>query len=36
MTSSRHHLRDILDRLAVTHDCCRKTLVTSMIFQDFY
>ena len=27
---------DILDRLAVTHDCCRKTLVTTMIFQDYY
>lgn len=27
---------EILDRLAITHDCCRKTLVTSMCFQDYY
>ncbi|NBQ43370.1 MAG: hypothetical protein EBU23_13030 [Mycobacteriaceae bacterium] len=27
---------DILDRLAVTADCCRKTLMTAMIFTDYY
>jgi DNA-directed RNA polymerase subunit N (RpoN/RPB10) len=27
---------DILDRLGVVHDCCRKALVTAMIFADYY
>ncbi|NBQ70675.1 MAG: hypothetical protein EBU46_18310 [Nitrosomonadaceae bacterium] len=27
---------DILDRLKVTADCCRKTLMTSMVFSDYY
>ena len=27
---------DILDKLKVTHDCCRKALVTAMIFTDYY
>ena len=27
---------DILDRLKVTADCCRKTLMTSMVFADYY
>ena len=25
---------DILDKLHITHECCRKTLVTAMIFTD--
>ena len=25
---------DILDKLLITHECCRKTLVTAMIFTD--
>jgi DNA-directed RNA polymerase subunit N (RpoN/RPB10) len=28
--------REILDRLQVTGDCCRKALVTAMIFTDYY
>jgi DNA-directed RNA polymerase subunit N (RpoN/RPB10) len=27
---------DILDRLGVDHDCCRKTLITAMVFTDYY
>ena len=27
---------DILDRLGIDHDCCRKTLVTAMVFRDYY
>ena len=27
---------DILDRLKIPLDCCRKTLITTMIFQDYY
>lgn len=27
---------DILDRLGIIHDCCRKTLVTAMVFSDYY
>jgi hypothetical protein len=27
---------DILDRLKISNDCCRKTLVTAMVFRDYY
>jgi DNA-directed RNA polymerase subunit N (RpoN/RPB10) len=27
---------DILDQLCIDNDCCRKTLVTAMIFSDYY
>ena len=27
---------DILDRLKIDRDCCRKTLVTAMVFRDYY
>ena len=27
---------DILDQLGIIHDCCRKTLVSAMIFSDYY
>jgi len=27
---------DILDRLGITADCCRKVLVTAMDFSDYY
>lgn len=27
---------DVLDRLKIDRDCCRKTLITAMIFQDHY
>jgi len=27
---------DILDKLNIMHACCRKTLVTAMIFADYY
>lgn len=27
---------DILDRLGVVHDCCRTTLISAMVFSDYY
>lgn len=27
---------EILDRLAIVHLCCRKTLIAAMNFQDYY
>ena len=27
---------DLLDRLQIPRDCCRKTLLTAMIYQDHY
>jgi len=27
---------EILDALRIAHDCCRKTLVTAMVFTDVY
>ena len=27
---------DILDRLGVKHDCCRKTLATAMLFDQYF
>jgi len=28
--------KDILDRLHINSDCCRKLMMTSMIFTDYY
>ena len=27
---------EILTRLGITHDCCRKVLVTAMLYGDYY
>jgi len=32
----RIDVRDILERLGIVNDCCRKSLVTAMIFADNY